>query len=91
LTSPSPFSLYETQQIIQKPASASRPTAPVNLNQSGIDFTPPADKVALRAYFSYVNQGSLPGHDVQHCLEAEVQMLAEHNLTRAHGFHNRWA
>ena len=70
-------------------ASASRPTAVADLNQSGIDFVPSPDEVARRAYFSYVNQGSLPGHDVQHWLEAEAQLLAERNLTRAHGFHNR--
>jgi len=46
------------------------------------------DEVARRAYFTYVNQGSLPGHDVQHWLEAEAQLLAERNLTRVHGFHN---
>jgi hypothetical protein len=45
--------------------------------------------VAGRAYFTYVNQGSLPGHDVQHWLEAEAQLLTERNLTRVHGFHNR--
>ena len=73
----------------QKLASASRPTAAADLNQNEIDFAPSADEVARRAYFSYVNQGSLPGHDVQHWLEAEAQLLAERNLTRVHGFHNR--
>ena len=32
------------------------------------------------AYFNYVNQGSLPGHDMQHWLDAEAQLLAERNL-----------
>jgi hypothetical protein len=73
----------------QEPARASRPTAAADLNPSGIDFTPSPDEVARRAYFSYLNQGSLPGHDVQHWLEAEAQLLAERNLTRVHGFHNR--
>ena len=73
----------------QKPASASRPTAVVNLNQNEIDFAPSPDEVARKAYFSYVNQGSLPGHDVQHWLEAEAELLAERKLTRVHGFHNR--
>jgi len=58
-------------------------------NQSGIDFVPSPDEVARRAYFSYVNQGSQPGHEVQHWLEAEAQLVAERNLTRIHGFHNR--
>jgi len=73
----------------QKPASALRPTAAADVNQGGIDFTPSPDEVARRAYFSYVNQGSLPGHDVQHWLDAEAHLVAERNLTRAHGFHNR--
>ncbi len=56
---------------------------------NGADFEPSADEVARKAYFSYLNQGSLPGHDVQHWLEAEAELLEERNLTRAHGFHNR--
>jgi hypothetical protein len=78
-----------TQDQHQKPAIASPPTAAVALSQNEIEFVPSPDEVARRAYFSYVNQGSLPGHDVQHWLEAEVQVLAERNLTRVHGFHNR--
>jgi hypothetical protein len=35
-----------------------------------------------------VNQGSLPGHDVQHWLEAEAQLLVERSLTRTNDFHN---
>ena len=63
--------------------------AAADFNPSGIDFVPSPEEVARRAYFSYVNQGSLPGHEVQHWLEAEAQLLAERNQTRAHGFHNR--
>ena len=51
-------------------------------------LSPSADEVARKAYFTYVNQGSPPGRDVQHWLEAEAQLLAERNLTRVHGFHN---
>ena len=72
----------------QKPARALRPTAAAELSPGEIDFAPAADEVARRAYFNYVNEGSLPGHDVQHWLEAEAHLLAERNLTRAHGFHN---
>jgi len=61
----------------------------VDLNQSKIDFAPSPDEVARKAYFSHVNRGSLPGHDVQHWLEAEAQLLAERKLTRVHGFHNQ--
>jgi hypothetical protein len=61
----------------------------MDLNQNKIDFVPSPDEVARRAYFSYVNQGSLPGHDVQHWLEAEAQLLTERKLTRTHGLSNR--
>jgi hypothetical protein len=73
----------------QRPASASGPAEVANLDQNDIDFAPSADEVARRAYFSYMNEGSLPGHDVQHWLKAEAQLLEERNLTRVHGFHNR--
>ncbi len=53
------------------------------------DFSPSVDEVARRAYFCYVNEGSKPGHDVQHWLAAEAQLIEERNLTRSHGFHNR--
>ena len=72
-----------------KPARALLPTVAEDVNQGGVDFAPSADEVARRAYFSYVNQGSLPGHDVQHWLDAEAHLLAERNLTRIHGFHHR--
>jgi hypothetical protein len=49
---------------------------------------PSRDEVARKAYFSYVNQGSRQGHEVQHWLAAEAELTAERNLTRAHGFHN---
>jgi hypothetical protein len=73
----------------QKPASVSRPIAVTELNGNEIDFMLSPDEVARRAYFSYVNQGSSQGHEVQHWLEAEAQLLAERNLTRTHGFQNK--
>jgi hypothetical protein len=78
-----------SHQQIPKPARALRPTAAAEVNQGGIDFAPSPDEVARRAYFSYVNQGALPGHDVQHWLEAEAHLLAERNLTPVHRFLNR--
>jgi hypothetical protein len=78
-----------SQNKSQKPLSATPATVVVALNQNEIDFVPSPDEVARRAYLSYVNQGSLPGHDVQHWLEAEAHLLAERNLTRVHGFQNR--
>jgi hypothetical protein len=73
----------------QKPAGASVSAAVAALNQNEIDFVPSPDEVARKAYFSYVNEGSQPGHEVQHWLEAEAQLLAERKLTRVHGFHNQ--
>jgi len=73
----------------QKPAGALRPTAATDLNRNEIDFAPAPEEVARKAYFSYVNQGSSQGHEVQHWLEAESQLLAERKLTRTHGFHNK--
>jgi hypothetical protein len=78
-----------SQDQNQRPVSASRPIAVADLNQNEIDFAPSPDEVARRAYFSYVNEGSLPGQEVQHWLEAEAQLLAERKLTRVHGFQNR--
>jgi len=72
----------------QKLASVPQPAAAA-LNQNEIDFAPAPDEVARRAYFSYVNQGSLPGHEVQHWLKAEVELIAERKLTRGHGSQNR--
>lgn len=39
--------------------------------------------MARKAYFAYVNQGSLPGHDVRHWLAAESELIAERNLRQA--------
>jgi hypothetical protein len=72
-----------------KPAGVSRPIVAADLNQNEIDFAPSPDEVARKAYFSYVNEGSPPGHDVQHWLAAEAELIAERKLTRVHGFHNR--
>jgi hypothetical protein len=72
----------------QKQTGAARPT-PADLKRGEDDFAPSPDEVARRAYFTYENQGSLPGHDVQHWLAAEAELIAERNLTRVHGFHNK--
>jgi hypothetical protein len=59
------------------------------LERDEAEFAPSPDEVARKAYFTYVNQGSLPGHEVQHWLKAEAELIAERNLTRTHGFHNK--
>jgi hypothetical protein len=78
-----------SQNQIQKPVGASLSTSAASSKQNAIDFVPSPDEVARRAYFTYVNEGSRPGRDVQHWLEAEAQLLAERKRTRVHGFHNR--
>ena len=80
----------QNQNQDQTPTTAARPArAAAGLSPIEANFAVSADEVERRAYFSYVNQGSQPGHDVQHWLEAEAQLLAERNLTRVLGFHNR--
>ncbi|MGA2868111.1 MAG: DUF2934 domain-containing protein [Verrucomicrobiota bacterium] len=61
----------------QKPAATSLPKAAINLNQNETNFSPPPDEVARKAYSSYVNQGSRPGHEVRHWLAAEAELIAE--------------
>jgi hypothetical protein len=78
-----------SQSQSQNPATTSRPTAFAASSQGEAEFVPAPDEVARRAYFSYVNQGSPQGHEVQHWLAAEAQLLEERKLTRAHGFHNK--
>jgi hypothetical protein len=78
-----------SQNQNQPPAGAPQPAAVADLKPNEDDFVPSADEVARRAYFSYVNEGSPQGRDVQHWLAAEAQLIAERNLTRVHGFHHK--
>ena len=71
-----------------KTAGASPAVSVLPRNPSAVAFVPSPDEVAQRAYFAYVNQGSLQGHEVQHWLAAEAELTAEHNLNRVHGFQN---
>ena len=52
------------------------------------EFVPVPDEIARKAYFTYENEGSRPGHDVQHWLKAEEDLIADRDRTRVHGFHN---
>jgi hypothetical protein len=45
------------------------------LNQSRPAAAPSPEAVARRAYAIYENQGSQPGHEVKHWLEAEAQLF----------------
>ncbi|MDR3460356.1 MAG: DUF2934 domain-containing protein [Verrucomicrobiae bacterium] len=79
---------YVPQNQNPKTPGAARPTAAA-MSQAEIDFIPSPDEIARRAYFAYENQGSLEGQHVQHWLKAEAELIAEHQLTRTHQFHNR--
>ena len=78
-----------SQNLNQPPASARQPAARADLKRNEVDFAPSADEVARRAYFTYENEGSPQGRDVQHWLAAEAQLIAERNLTRVHGFQHQ--
>ena len=77
--------LSKTQQAVITPG----PTSSAGKGPDEINFTPSSDEVARRAYFAYENERSQPGHDVQHWLKAEADLIAERNLTRVHGFHSQ--
>ena len=68
---------------------APRPALGAGEEQNEAAFAPSPDEVARKAYFAYDNEGSRPGHEVQHWLKAEADLIAERNLTRVHGSHNR--
>jgi hypothetical protein len=71
------------------PSVPSPTTAAKEQDREAKAFVPSADEVARKAYFAYENEGSRPGRDVQHWLAAEADLIAERNLTRGHGFHNK--
>jgi hypothetical protein len=67
------------------PASAT-PKVAAELKAKEMTIVPSPDEVARRAYFTYLNHGARDGHEVQHWLTAEAELIAERNLTRTHGF-----
>jgi len=77
------------QPHAQPPANSPKPALAAGVVAAEASFTPMPDEVARRAYFTYVNQGSRDGHEVQHWLAAEAELIAERKQTREHGFHNR--
>jgi hypothetical protein len=79
---------YPPEQNHQ-PITSPAPAAPTRLSQNERQFVPAPDEVARKAYFAYENNGSRPGHEVQHWLKAEADLIAERNQTRVHGFHNQ--
>jgi hypothetical protein len=77
------------QEQNHKPVTGSSPAAPTRLSQNENQFAPSPDEVARKAYFAYENNGSRPGHEVQHWLKAEADLIAERNQTRTHSFHDQ--
>ena len=73
----------------QKSPALSPTAATKESDREAKAFVPSPDEVARKAYFAYENEGSRPGRDVQHWLAAEADLIAERNLTRGHGFHNK--
>jgi hypothetical protein len=61
----------------QSPAGAALSAAPSETGQNKTAIVPSPDEIAKRAYFSYVNEGSLPGREEQQWLKAEAQLLRE--------------
>jgi hypothetical protein len=78
-----------SEEPSHRPVTAARSDATGQLSEGEINFAPSPDEVARKAYFAYVNEGSRPGHEVQHWLSAEADLIAERKMTREHGFHNR--
>jgi hypothetical protein len=58
-----------------------------SLNPSQV-IKPAPEEIAGKAYFIYVNEGFPHGHDVQHWLDAETQLITQSTRTRIHGSHN---
>jgi hypothetical protein len=50
-------------------------TAGTELNQNKTASSPSPEAVSRRAYGIYEDQGSQPGHEVKHWLEAEAQLF----------------
>lgn len=65
-----------SQNQNQKTVSAARPATVADIIQSRSAFRPSPAEVAKKAYFSYLNEGSIHGRDEKHWLEAEAELLA---------------
>lgn len=66
-----------------------RPPAPTALSRNESSFNPSPDEVARRAFLVYEIEGSQPGHEMEHWLTAEADLIAEYNRTRTQGFQDR--
>ena len=52
---------------------------PGETNPMDRGYVPPREEVEKRAYYIFLNQGGHNGFDLDHWLEAELQLFAEHN------------
>ena len=59
--------------------------SPTNATRSLSAGLPSHEDVALRAYYSYVNNGSTDGQCEMNWLAAESELVAEHETARAQG------
>jgi hypothetical protein len=60
---------------VEIPASVLSQGGPMDLNLTKPAFAPSPAEVSRRAYLIYEKQGSRPGHELEHWLEAEAQLL----------------
>jgi hypothetical protein len=58
------------------------------LRPDDVDFAMAPHASAKKSYAGHVNQGSCQGHEVQHWLEAEAQLLAERKFQRVKFLHS---
>ena len=79
------YKLSKDQKMDILPLQTSRPVP----NGHESVYTPPQDEVAKKAYIAYENERSQPGHDIDHWLKAEAELIAIHNLTGVPGFYDR--
>lgn len=63
------------QSASQKVAIAQESVARADLNHRKTASAPSPEAVARLAYTIYENQGSQPGHEVKHWLEAEARLI----------------
>jgi len=57
----------------------------VEAKHHGVEFGPSEQDIAKRAYYLFLNQGSLSGFDILHWQEAEAQLVEERNCILARG------
>jgi hypothetical protein len=64
------------------------PVSEETRTSSQTPIKPSPREVSERAYFYYLNTGSSDGHDLEHWLRAEQDLMFGQSRTRFHGAHN---